>query len=197
YAGSAGAGPVGTGMTISGGRNDTVIHNRFANNNAWGVAIVAYPDNHKPCTGGTLNSKLLGHGSCLYDDWGNAVIGNKFSDNGDYGNPTNGDFEQLNLESNPSNCFSHNKDSSGHLNPDAANLQKQYPTCTTKSVTPNINVPFLNEILCDTQVSLPPFGCQSGDHYPRRTKVVMHKLPKLSSMPNPCQGVPANPWCPR
>ena len=134
YAGSAGAGPVGTGMTISGGRNDTVIDNRFANNDAWGVAIVAYPDNHKPCTGGTLNSPLLGHGSCLYDDWGNALIGNKFSDNGDYGNPTNGDFEQLNLESNPSNCFSDNKDSSGHLTPDAAALQKQYPTCTNGKV---------------------------------------------------------------
>ena len=196
YAGSAAAGPVGTGMTISGGRNDTVIGNRFSNNDAWGVAIVAYPDNHKPCTGGTLNSPLLGHGSCLYDDWGNAVIGNRFSDNGDYGNPTNGDFEQLNLESNPSNCFSHNTDSSGHLTPDAAKLQTQYPTCTKKAVKPNINVPFLNEILCDTQVSLPPFGCQKGDQYPRRTKVVMHKLPKLPTMPNPCRGVPSNPWCP-
>jgi hypothetical protein len=28
------------------------------------------------------------------------------------------------------------------------------------------------------------------------TKVKMHPLPKnLPSMPNPCQGVPANAWC--
>ena len=36
------------------------------------------------------------------------------------------------------------------------------------------------------------------DHYPRRTKVIMHALPaasKLPTMPHPCQGVPANPWC--
>ena len=35
-AGSAAAGPVGTGMSISGGRNDTVMHNRFVHNKAWG-----------------------------------------------------------------------------------------------------------------------------------------------------------------
>ncbi len=62
-----------------------------------------------------------------------------------------------------------------------------------------LNVPFLDEVLCDSQVKDPPFGCQPGDHYPRRTKVVMHPLPpasKLPTMPNPCAGVPANPWCP-
>ena len=34
----------GTGMSVSGGRNDTIMHNRFVNNNAWGVIFVAYPD---------------------------------------------------------------------------------------------------------------------------------------------------------
>jgi hypothetical protein len=195
-AGAAAAGPVGTGMTISGGRNDTVMHNRFVNNNAWGVAVVAYPDSGPPCTGGTLNSPLIGPGSCLYDDWGVAVVDNTFSHDGGYGNPTNGDFEQLNLETHPSDCFSGNTDTSGALNSDAAALETKYPTCSPTPVSPNINVPFLDEVLCDTQVSLKPFGCQPGDHYPRRTQVVMHKLPKgLKTMPNPCAGVPKNPWC--
>ena len=58
--------------------------------------------------------------------------------------------------------------------------------------------PLLNELVCDTQAKLPPFGCLPSDHYPRRTKVVMHTLPKqLKTMPNPCKGVPANPWCRR
>jgi hypothetical protein len=198
-AGAAAAGPVGTGMTVSGGRNDTIMNNRFDNNNAWGIAIVSYPDSGPPCTGGTLNSPLLGNGSCLYDDWGNALLNNSFSHDGGFGNPTNGDFEQLNLEMHPSNCFAGNTDTSGHLNSDAAALETKYPTCSPTSVSPNINVPFLNEVLCDTQVKLSGFGCQPGDHYPRRTKVVMHALPpasKLPTMPNPCQGVPANPWCP-
>ncbi len=42
--GSAAAGPVGTGLSISGGRNDTVMDNRFENNGAWGVIFVPYPD---------------------------------------------------------------------------------------------------------------------------------------------------------
>jgi hypothetical protein len=195
--GAAGTGPTGTGMTVTGGRNDTVMDNRFANNKAWGIAVIPYPDNGPPCTGGTPDSPILGKGSCLYDEWGDALIGNRFSHNGGYGNPTNGDFDQLNFESHPSNCYRGNTDASGTLSPGAAKLERQYPTCTTSNVPPNINVPFLNEILCDTQVSLPPFGCQPGDHYPRAEGLpVMHSLPRnLRSMPNPCDGVPANPWC--
>jgi hypothetical protein len=197
-AGSAAAGPVGTGMSVSGGRNDTIIHNRFSNNKAWGVIFVPYPDSGGPCTGGTPNSPILGQGSCLYDEWGDALLDNKFSNNGGYGNPTNGDFDQLNFESHPSDCFRGNTDPKG-LSPDSKKLETEYPTCTKNNVPPNFNGPFLNEVLCDSQVSLPPLGCQPGDHYPRRTKVVMHPLPptkKLKTMPNPCAGVPTNPWCP-
>ncbi len=61
-AGSAAAGPVGTGMSVSGGRNDTVMHNRFVHNGAWGVVVIAYPDSGPPCTGGTPNAALLGPG---------------------------------------------------------------------------------------------------------------------------------------
>jgi hypothetical protein len=195
-AGSAAAGPVGSGLVDAGGRNDTIMHNQFENNKAWGVVISPYPDSGKPCTGGTPNSPILGKGSCLFDDWGNAVINNTFAHNGGYGNPTNGDFEQQSLESHPSNCFSGNHDTSGHLNADSAALQKAYPTCTTSKVAPNFNLPFLNELLCDTEVTLTGFGCQPGDHYPRLTRVIMHPLPKhLKTMPNPCAGVPRNAWC--
>ncbi|MHB8451595.1 MAG: hypothetical protein ACYDAQ_14300, partial [Mycobacteriales bacterium] len=39
-AGSAAAGPVGTGMSLSGARNDTVMDNVFENNGAWGTIFV-------------------------------------------------------------------------------------------------------------------------------------------------------------
>ena len=195
-AGTAAEGPVGTGVSVTGGRNDTVMNNRFVNNGAWGMIMISFPDSGPPCTGGTKNSPLIGKGSCLYDDWGNHLLNNTFSGNGGFGNPTNGDFEQLSLESHPSNCFSGNTDTSGSLNADSQALETSYPTCTTTSVPANINTPFLNEIVCDTQAKLPPFGCLPSDHYPRRTRVVMHPLPKhLATMPNPCKGVPANPWC--
>jgi hypothetical protein len=123
-------------------------------------------------------------------------LSNHFADNGSYGNPTNGDFDQLNFEANPTDCYSGNSDSSGHLSPDSASLETKYPSCTGSAVAPNINVVFLNEVLCDSQVKVSGFGCLPTDHYPRRKHVMMHALPShLATMPNPCAGVPANPWC--
>ncbi len=195
--GSAAQGPVGTGMSVSGGRDDTVMHNRFVNNGAWGVIFVPYPDSGNPCTGGTKNSPLLGQGSCLYDEWGDALLNNTFTHDGFFGNPTNGDFEQENLEQHPTDCFSGNTDTSGSLNPDSAMLEQADPSCNGSIAAVNINVPFLNESLCDSRIMITGFGCQPGDHYPRQQKIVMHPLPKgLKTMPNPCKGVPANPWCP-
>jgi hypothetical protein len=195
--GSAAASPVGTGMSVSGGRNDTIMNNRFANNNAWGIIFVPYTDSGQPCTGGTLDSPLIGAGSCLYDEYGDALLHNKFSHNGGYGNPTNGAFDHLNLEAHPTSCFSGNTDTSGSLNAEAAKLEQTYPICNGATVAPNVNIPFLNEVLCDSQVKLSGFGCQPGDNYPRATHVVMQPLPRgLKTMPNPCLGVPRNPWCP-
>ena len=35
-------------MTLSGGRNDTVMDNTFSNNGAWGFLMVPYPDSNPP-----------------------------------------------------------------------------------------------------------------------------------------------------
>ncbi len=197
-AGAAAAGPVGTGMTISGGRNDTIMNNRFVNNNAWGVAFVSYIDNGSPCPGGTANSPLVGNGTCLWDDYGDALLNNTFTHNGGFGNPSNGDFAQLNLESHPSDCFRGNTNTAGSLTTDSAKLQQSTPTCSTTAVSPNLDTTFLGEVLCDSGVKLPHSVVSRADHYPRRTSVILHPLPKgLKTMPNPCVGVPANPWCKR
>jgi hypothetical protein len=47
-AGAAAAGPVGTGMSLSGGRNDTVMDNVFENNGAWGQITIPYLGRSKP-----------------------------------------------------------------------------------------------------------------------------------------------------
>jgi hypothetical protein len=196
--GAAGTAPLGTGMSISGGRNDTIMNNRFVRNNAWAVILIPYPDSGPPCTGGTLGA--LGPGSCLYDDWGDAVLQNKFAANGTYGHPSNGDIAWLNFENGHSTpCFSGNAEQGGgSVSTSPSNLQQTNPTCNDASVPANGNGTFLNEVLCDAQVSLTggPPSCPSGP-YPRRSTVVMHALPRnLKTMPNPCAGVPANPWCP-
>ena len=198
--GSAAAGPVGTGMSVSGARNDTIMDNRFVDNNAWGIIFVPYLDSGAPCTGGTPGA--FGPGSCLFDEYGDALIKNSFSNNGSYGHPSNGDFQRINFESNePTDCFSQNTDTSGAIRPaTAALLQTTYPSCNGAKVAASNSDPnFLTEVLCDSQVELSPgtpSACPSGQ-YPRVSKIVMHPLPKQRTMPNPCTGVPRNPWCGR
>ena len=55
------------------------------------------------------------------------------------------------------------------------------------------------EVACDSQLLFncaPPPGVPA--QYPQTTKVTLKPLPtkQLATMPDPCKGVPANPWCP-
>ncbi|HEY6395822.1 MAG TPA: hypothetical protein VIX82_00060, partial [Solirubrobacteraceae bacterium] len=98
------------------------------------------------------------------------------------------------------NCFARNREADGSaLTHDAAMLQQMHPHCNGAAASAeNSNSQFLPELLCDTGVSLTsgPPSCPSGP-YPKLTGLPqMHPLPKtLQSMPNPCAGVPSNPWC--
>ncbi len=197
--GAASEGPVGTGLSIAGGRFDTLMHNRFVHNGAWGVLLVPYPDDETPppgehCQGGTSDTVLSAFGfTCTFDDWGNQLFDNEFSGNGFYGNPTNGDIGELTLVSGkPINCYVGNSLPDGTSPPD---LQQTNSQCGQTGTADN-NLPVLAEAACDSQVDTT--FCQPTDDYPRGTKVVMHPLPRkeLPSMPYPCGGVPRNPWCP-
>jgi hypothetical protein len=197
--GSAAAGPVGTGMSLSGARNDTIMNNIFENNGAWGTILVPYPDSGSPCTGGTSTPV-----ACLYDEYGDAVIGNTYEHNGFFGNPTNGDIAAANLEPGPTDCYAGNTETGrGSLTTSPPLLELLYPTCSGNIVPPDANALFLDEVACDSQsVSIAVITggtlCPPGANYPRRTQVVMSPLPsanQLASMANPCAGVPDNPWC--
>ncbi len=54
YLGLAGSGPVGTGMSVSGGRNDTIIGNRFA----WGDALIGNTFTHNGFYGHPSNGDI-------------------------------------------------------------------------------------------------------------------------------------------
>jgi hypothetical protein len=196
-AGSAAAGPVGTGMSLSGGRNDTIMNNRFENNGAWGLIVVPYPDSGPPCTGGTQTPA-----ACIFDESGIHVLNNSFQNNGGFGNPTNGDIGAVNLEPGPPDCYSGNTDGSGPATTSPANLQQQYPSCTGQTVPPNQNPVFLSEVACDSQsIQLAALSggafCLPGSNYPRHTPgQPMPPVPSgLPSMPQVCSGVTADPWC--
>ena len=195
-AGNAAAGPIGTGMTLSGGRNDTVMDNTFSDNGAWGFLMVPFPDSGTPslnqscpATGGV---EVTGFG-CVYDPEGDALLHNTFSHNGFFGNPSNSDFGQIVFNSGqPQNCFAGNTAPNGSAPPDLEQIQ---PTCGRITTASNTGGPLLDQVLCDSGIVATT--CPAGSVYPTHTGVVMHPLPKdLPTMPNPCVGVPANPWCP-
>ena len=191
--GYAGAAPVGTGMTLSGGRNDTVMENTFTNNGAWGFLMVPFPDSSTPeygqtCsgTGGVENGAF----GCVYDPMNNALLNNTFAHNGAFGNPSNGDYGQIILNAGqPSNCYSGNTAPNGTT---PANLEQLYPKCGVTTTAANTGGPLLAQVLCD-------FGstpCGPDMVYPKTTGVQKHPLPKsLPTMSDPCSGVPDNAWC--
>jgi hypothetical protein len=193
-AGTAAQGPVGTGMTLSGGRNDTVMDNTFSNNGAWGTLFVPYPDSNKPeqgqtCKGkGGVQNKVFG---CVFDPMNDALLHNTYSNNGYFANPGNGDFGQIVIYSGqPQNCYIGNTAPNGSTPSD---LEQTQSVCGTLTTAANTGGPLLSQVLCDTRDG----SCPAGASYPKPTKVEMHPLPaNLPTMPNPCVGVPKNSWCP-
>jgi hypothetical protein len=192
-AGNAAAGPTGTVMTLSGGRNDTVMHNTFKDNGAWGILFIPYPDSSTPeynqsCTG-TGGVEVTGFG-CVYDPMNDRLADNTFDNNGYFKNPSNADYGQIALNPNqPSNCFMGNVAPNGSVPSD---LETKYPTCGLNRAAADVPSDLLAQTLCDTG-----FGsCPAGANYPVRTTVVLHPVPKsLPTMPNPCVNVPDNAWC--
>jgi hypothetical protein len=193
-AGSAAAGPIGTGMTISGGRNDTVMNNTFSNNGAWGILFVPYAQPGKGAVGQTCGG-IGGHHvpsfGCVMDPEGDALLGNTFSNNGYFANPTNSDFGQITFfGGEPQNCFRHNVSPDGSA---PSNLQATQKVCGVTTASGNTGGDLLSQVLCDARLS----SCPSGANYPTPTgTVTLEPVPSnLPTMPDPCKGVPSNPWC--
>ncbi len=192
-AGNAAAGPIGTGMTLSGGRNDTVMDNVFENNGAWGTLFVPYPDSGTP----SLHQKCAGYGGfeisgigCVFEAEGNALKGNTYTHDGYFGNPTNADFGQIVLHAGlPSNCYADNAAPAGSS---PANLEQLQPTCGAPSTATNLDNELVAQVECDSGLAT----CPAGASYPAKTAVKLAPIPSgLPTMPNPCAGVPSNPWC--
>ncbi len=193
-AGDAAAGPIGTGMTLSGGRNDTVMDNTFSNNGAWGVLFVPYPDSGTP----SLHQKCADFGGfqtpglgCVFEPEGDALKGNTFVNDGYFDNPSNADFGQIVLHSGlPSNCYADNTTPRGSA---PANLEQLQPTCGVTTTTTNGDTTLVAQAECDARL----FSCPAGSNYPAQTGVHLQALPQgLPTMANPCAGVPSNAWCP-
>ena len=199
--------PVGTGILISGGRNDTVRHNLIEGNGAWGVLLNDYPDASKPaCVGGIPFFKppppfdqLLGPViPCYFDSFGTRVHDNRFVGNGAFGNDTNGDLANAALDHPVRNCFWDNKHvENGKLTSSPKDIESPnvLGTCGGPWVgDPAQQIALFRQSFCDA------FGPASGacilpNQYPRQTGVRLLPIPVERGMEDPCDGVPANTWC--
>lgn len=200
--GTADLGPVGTGMVLAGGRHDSIIANRVERNGAWGLLLVPFPDTstNPPavanCAGGVRDpGGLLGAlgVTCFFDDFGNEIADNELRDNGGFDNETNGDLAEISDLNDPGNCWHDNHDPNG-VTTAPADLQMTHAQCGVPHHGAGLTDPLSLQVICDTEAfgACPP---APGSVYPRRTRVTLMALPRQPSMPNPCRGVPENPWC--
>ena len=193
--GIAGAAPVGTGIELSGTQNILVTGNTVADNGAWGIVIHDYPDTETPpavshCQGG------IGIGSlplCYFQAFGNEVAGNRLSHNGFFGNPGNADLADATAPHAPGNCFHDNLDKSGLTAWPATILTPLFARCGTPNAG-DVSV-LTAQLVCDSGAfgSCPDLPMLT---YPRSTGVTLIPVSfNQPTMPNPCSGVPSNPWC--
>jgi hypothetical protein len=193
---------VGVGMVVAGGRHNVISGNRVENNGAWGILLVPFIDVRKPpkvahCQGGVPTNNPDGTVTCFFDDFANQVSGNKLKNNGFFGNATNGDLGDISGQNTPGNCWHDNaRSDAGAPSAEPSDLQTAHTDCAAAGHGDDVTSTLADQVLCDTEV-LSTCANDATHNYPRTTRVVVHRLPRLRGMPNPCNGVPANPWCPR
>lgn len=119
-----------------------------------------------------------------------------FIHDGFFGNQTNSDLATETLSSyTPRNCFYGNLDVSGTLTSAPADIQAATVDgrpCTLAGTGNDMALQV--QMICNTGFEpcpLPPGKAR----YPKQTRIVVLPLPRLPSMPDPCEGVPRNAFC--
>ena len=205
--GTAGLGPTGTGMTISGGRNDTIKDDEFLDNGAWGMLFVPYPDSDSTVVengvtyqcaeeGGVPTSSQpllssLGIG-CLFDPQGDFSTHNKFSGDGTDGNSSDADVGNLLIYGGErENCASGNTEWNSTFTTktgpattaDSISSKCGADTPTTTLLGSNTDETLLLQAECDAGL-LSGSSCSSAV-YPKVTAVTMEPLPGAKGLESP------------
>ena len=205
-AGIAGAAPVGTGILVSGVQNATVIGNRIEGNGGWGILVTDFPDTSTPpaeasaqgqaCRGGT-DLTTPAQPLCYYQASGNEITANAFKNNGGYGVGT-GDIGQVAIASTSGNCYHGDTDPAG-VTTDPPGLETLAAACGQPGNAPGvgaINVVCQSSAALNLPVAVTCPSAPSVANFPQTTQVAMFAIPhNLATMPDPCAGVPVNPWC--
>ena len=187
-AGIAAVAPVGSGIELSGASYNTLRHNLVENQGAWGIVIHEYPDPETPpasgishCQGGIQVGPV-----CDFPALGNVVYANTLRNNGGFGNPTNGDLANA-YSATPKNCFFENSFTTSA--PPMIEVVDGPPCSGFGPGDPRL----MAELVCASGIG----NCTiPGANYPQSTGTVMLPVPHEPTMPSPCSGAPANPYCP-
>ncbi len=200
----AGGAPVGTGMILAGSTYITLSGNTVTHNGAWGELIADLPDQETPpadapaCQGGTIYVPVSGQETCYYPAYGNVSENNTFSVNGFFNNPSNGDIGLATAPHAPGNCFSGDSVPDG-TDPAGIETNPLYQPTNGMCTTANGGDEgvLAAEVLCASQLVFPCPTLPAAT-YPRPDpQFTLPPVPTtLESMPDPCAGVPVNPWCP-
>jgi hypothetical protein len=206
--------PVGTGIELSGGINNTVQNNSVVHNGAWGILLNDFADYSPPhfphtyCQGGTQNYIPVSPYDqlysppyappmsipipCYFNSSGNTILNNTFLSNGFFGNDTNGDVANAALPYSLNNCFRNN-----------VNLRFGAPSTSPTNLPTACGQLWNPDTQQEHSLTL-QLGCDSlgpasgactgltGHPYPLQTHVKLLPIPKLDDMSNPCAGVPTN-----
>jgi Right handed beta helix region len=191
--GIASAAPIGAGIELSGASFNTVLNNTVDHQKGWGIVTHDYPDTETPPSSGVSSCQggVSAPGVCTFLAQGNVIANNTLSNNGGFGNPSNGDLANESTATNPRNCFYSNTDPGG-LTSDPAMIQTvDGPPCGSPGG--GDSTVLAAELVCASgaYASCPP-GITG---YPQSTGVQLVALAAQQTMPNPCTGVPDNPWC--
>jgi hypothetical protein len=210
-----GLGPIGIGLVVAGGRNDTITGNLFARNGAWAVALLPYfsgvQNGTADCTSGggvwdnPFADALVGGPACFFNASGSNVSGNVFVGNGAFGQPTNGDLADLSDFSTVGipapapghgNCWHGNIDPSG-VTSSPAGLQQANGNCATAGPGGSVTGPLLGQGLCNWFQLPPSDPLCGGAVYPQQDpSFSLLPLPPQPTMPDPCSALPRMiPWC--
>jgi nitrous oxidase accessory protein NosD len=93
------------------------------------------------------------------------------------------------------NCWHDNSGIAGKdVTSQPADLQSTHAQCGVPNQGDGILSPLADQLICDTGL-LRPCPEDATHKYPRTKKVTVKPLPRRKTMPDPCKGVPANPWC--
>ena len=190
---------VGVGISLDGGQFDTVTGNTISRNGSWGVIIGDSVGNlqgfsFSRCQGGYPN--FPGSGLCLLPAVGNRVFGNKFSDDGAFGNPGNTDIANatgLHGAARPPNCVYANVAAKGNLTSSPAGIETA-GGATGSCVSPGAadRAVLLTDLACGT---LAVKCAMPYKRAPQSAGTPLAPFPRLSGMADPCAGIPPNPFC--